>query len=162
MGKPLAVCPAHSRCSFLYHYSTEKRQSHFQGAKCLLAQGLTHLAPGSCSAHPTAACPDVIILNWENAFLNGRSLRYRSLLVVCGRSNPPHILCLPWPKMSVECKVLWNARSLAPAGTLLSLLWQFVAHTFSEFEMASDLHEICHPIARWFKSLQPRTPWKYL
>lgn len=99
-----------------------------------------HLAPGSCSV--TLPCfPDVLTLVGRTLFcmVDLWSVGIQTLLKSFAYPDP---------------RCLWNARSL--------IVTRFNAHTFSEFQMASDLHEICHPIARWFKSFQPRTPWKYL
>lgn len=93
----------------------------------------------------------------ENTFLNGKSLRHRSLLVFCGGSNPPQAVCFPWFEIPVEWKqVPWSQLEH------YCLYCDPIAHTSAEFEMASDLYKISHPISRWFRSLQPRTPWKYL
>lgn len=119
-----------------------------------IAQGLTApLALGLCSAHLTTAFP-VLSLDQEDSFLDDRSLRHRSLLVIWEVQT----LLRPFAYPGTIC--LWKAGSLVLARVLSSLL-SSIAHAFSEFEMASDVHEIFHPIARWFWSYRSETSWKY-
>lgn len=116
MGNSLAICLAHSRCWLpqLSFYWDNQAEPFTRSYSSMVNR---HLSPGPCSPHPTAPFPDVLTLDWENSVLNGRSLRYRCLLVVLGVQTLLTSFSHPGPRC------LQNTRSLIPARTLLSLLW---------------------------------------
>lgn len=122
----------HSTCWF--PLSLSYWESHLQGA---ITQGLTDTWLQVHALLTLPCIPDVLTLA-------GWTLFWMVALWSVGIQTLLKSFAYPDPRC------LWTAKS--------HIVTRFIAYTFSEFEMASDLREICHPIARWFKSFQPRIP----